>query len=242
MPNPDFLILGAMKAGTGSLWTYLCNHPQLYPAHLDQAGWLKESGYFGVRHSILEPDDYEFLYRNKKNGQLSFEASTEYLTFPGTPERVRDANPDCKFIILLRSPVDRAWSHYWHEVIYTEEEKLPFEQAIQRPLITEFDHFHYAYLSIGRYMDHISRWMEFFDADHFLFLNFDYLKENPDGLFRTVLNWLGVKDGKLAKYELMNKGTYTKKMRKETRKKLTEYFDPWNKLLSDITKMEFAWA
>ena len=247
MGLPDFLIVGAMKAGTGSLWTYLCNHPDIHPATLrmeqnGKKGWLKETSYFGYNVHEFTEDDYRYLFKYKKKGQLTFEASTEYFTYPGTPERIFEANPRCKIIILARNPIDRAWSHYWHEVIYTKEEDLPFEQAIQRPLKTGFDHFHYNYLDTGYYIKHIERWAKLFPKKQVTIFDFHKFVERPEDIFRTILQWLGVKDGTIGEYKVINKGVYTEKMSDSTREVLIEHYRPYNKELYKLIGTGLGWA
>ena len=106
---PDFVIIGAQKAGTTSLWRYLVEHPQIvgptekeihfFDARFDRgARWYRAR--FPLRASL------------RRGARLTFEASPYYLAHPFVPARVRAMLPDAKLVVLLRDPVERAWSHY----------------------------------------------------------------------------------------------------------------------------------
>ena len=123
-PLPDFLILGAQKAGTTALYSYLRKHPSIIGP-----SW-KEVSYFD-RHYARGPAWYRGNFPNKlrTRGALVGEASPSYLFHPLGPRRVRELVPEARLVALLRDPVDRALSHYNHERALGRE-PLSFEDAL----------------------------------------------------------------------------------------------------------------
>ena len=116
---PDFAIIGAQKAGTTSLYNFITKHPAIAPAS------IKEVEYFSMRYSLGEswyrsnfPMDLSRRRLAKKINQeiITGEASPYYLFHPTAPNRMKDLLPDAKLIVILRNPVDRAYSHYHHAI------------------------------------------------------------------------------------------------------------------------------
>ena len=123
-PLPDFLIVGAQKAGTTALYDYLYRHPAISGPPLEGGQLLRPA---------LEPRR-ALVPRATSRGMRAppvGEASPSYLFHPLAPERVRSLVPRARLIALLRNPVDRAFSHYQHEVALGRE-PLAFEQALGR--------------------------------------------------------------------------------------------------------------
>ena len=130
---PDFVIIGAMKSGTTSLYNFVIKHPTIAPA------FAKELHYFSIWYKFGElwyrsnfPTNLSRHYFYKKTNQklLSGEASPTYLFYPTVPSRMKEILPDVKLIVILRNPVDRAYSHY-HHMLRRNNESLSFEKAIE---------------------------------------------------------------------------------------------------------------
>ena len=112
---PDFLIVGAQKAGTTSMWTYLGSHPEIVPSR------LKEPRYFDWNYARGQ-DWYQARFPTQRvlrrfasperDHALTGEASTEYLLHRAAPVRAAELVPEAKIIVMVRDPVDRAFSHY----------------------------------------------------------------------------------------------------------------------------------
>src|SRR5690606_33886153 len=124
---PDFIIVGAQKAGTTSLFHYLSEHPQII------SPYKKEVHYFdgGLNPEIDTFKKGEKWYRSnfprkpKSKSIKTFEASPLYLFNPLAPQRIKDLLPNVKLIILLRDPVERAISQYHHENKKTKWDNMP---------------------------------------------------------------------------------------------------------------------
>src|SRR5215208_8528317 len=119
-PLPDFLILGAQKAGTTALYAYLRWHPQITGPS------FKEVSFFD-RHYARGERWYR-AHLPMRRSSIVGEASPSYLFHPLAPERVAQMLPNARLVALLRNPVDRAFSHYQHEVALGRE-PLSFEAA-----------------------------------------------------------------------------------------------------------------
>ena len=130
---PDFIIIGAQKSGTTSLYDFLIKHPAIAPAA------KKELHYFSVQYARGElwyrsnfPTNLSRSAFYKKTTQrlLSGEASPLYLFYPMVPDRMKEILPDVKLIVILRNPVDRAYSHYHHS-LRKNMEPMSFERAVR---------------------------------------------------------------------------------------------------------------
>ena len=130
---PDFVIIGAQKSGTTSLYDFVVRHPDIAPAA------KKEMHYFSRRYGLGElwyrsnfPTNLSRrnFYKKTNQRRLSGEASPTYIFYPAVPSRMKKILPDVKLIVLLRNPVDRAYSQY-HHTMRANKETLPFEKAIE---------------------------------------------------------------------------------------------------------------
>src|SRR5262245_44057756 len=125
---PNFFIVGAPKAGTTSLYEYLRRHPQVYMSP------VKEPNYFSYADTVAQNlyhkekgieqwDEYVKLFEASNGAHAIGEASVSYLFYPEVPRRLNEKFPDARIIIVLRNPVDRAYSHYYmeHKLGYVRE-------------------------------------------------------------------------------------------------------------------------
>lgn len=250
---PQFLLIGAPKCGTTSLFGYLVRHPAI------RAPLKKEVLYF-EKHYRLGEKWYRAHFPSsfRPNGSPSWitgEASPIYLQHPSVPERVKDLIPEARFIVLLRDPVDRAWSHYRHN-LRTNREVLPFEEALEgepernregarqlevSPQSFPAACFQRAYLNTGHYATHLGRWFKCFPSDRFLILSSEELFASPDSIYGEVLDFLGVSKWSLAAYPAENAARNRKSMNEKTRERLVEYFRPHNHELFALLNREFPW-
>ncbi|GGA21388.1 sulfotransferase domain-containing protein [Okeania sp. KiyG1] len=203
MTLPNFIIIGAQKCGTTSLYRYLTKHPQILPAT------KKEVHFFDLNFDKGMNWYYShFPQKEIPNQTITGEASPYYIFHPHAPQRISQSLPDIKLILLLRNPVDRAVSHYYHNRQFGKSrEPLSFEQAIQQEpsrIEPEIDkimadenykslpHRYYSYLSRGIYIEQLLRWLKFFPRKNLLILKSEELWENPRQKMKQVWNFLGV--------------------------------------------------
>jgi hypothetical protein len=238
-PLPGFLILGAQKAGTTALFAYLREHPAVTgPA------W-KEVSFFD-RHYARGLRWYRGNFPVRRAAVVG-EASPSYLFHPLAPARVRAAIPDARLIALLRNPVDRAHSHYQHEVALGRE-TLSFEDALDAEavrlageverLVSDpgyFSHawWNYTYASRGLYAEQLERWLAHFAREQLLVLFTDELAADPAETYGRVLDFLRVAPHELASYPRIFEREY-EPMRPATRERLEVDFAAPNRRLAEL--------
>lgn len=101
----DFVLVGAMRSGTTTLFRAIASHPAVH-APVKEPGWFRSSHDHGELASIL----------NASDGRLVGEATPDYMTDPDVVEAIHETAPDAKIIMLFRDPADRFWSHAWHQI------------------------------------------------------------------------------------------------------------------------------
>lgn len=181
---PDFLVLGAAKAGTTSLARWLDAHPQVHvPPQKEihffdrDANWTRGTGW------------YAELFRDAPPGSRTGEASPSYLFVPAAAERIATVLPRGRFISVLRHPVDRAYSHYWHAREWGGEPRS-FEEVVDALL--NGDTGTRPYLARGYYVEQLERYEALVGADAMLVLRFEELTTDPSGTFARVCRFLDV--------------------------------------------------
>lgn len=180
-PTPDFLIVGAMKAGTTTLYRDLCLHPEIYmPAEKEPETLVRLGG-----DLARIADDYRSLFRFAPPNAVKGEASTAYTKRPmheGVAQRaLQICGPDLRIVYLRRDPVKRIVSHYKHAVGLGETD-LPFEEAVEQDPL---------YVDISRYDWQIEPWLEAFGETAVLQLQFeDYIRDRRS-VARKVCAHLG---------------------------------------------------
>ena len=174
-------IVGAPKAGTTSLYHYMDNHPEVKMSSKKEPDYFSDRELFnqglyygGNRIDTLEK--YKKLFLNMKEEKIMCEASVSYLYYPNVANRIKDYNPDAKIVIMLRNPVDRAYSHYTM-IVKHGQEKLSFKDAIKNEKEKFFPiyqkmlqdsnyyndlYFRHGYLHRGIYVDKIKYWFKIF--------------------------------------------------------------------------------
>lgn len=197
--RPDFLIIGAQKSGTTTLFSALTHHP------LIAEPFRKEIGYFDRKFEYRSQSWY-FANFNTRPEQLTGEATPDYLFFPQAPQRVREMVPDARLIVILRDPVKRAISHYYHELrlgretldlrsaLEREEARLATgynapDDPASRMTLAQRQHY-FSYRARGYYGEQIARWLGSFPAERFLFLSFDDLKADTASVAARTLDFL----------------------------------------------------
>jgi Sulfotransferase domain len=249
---PDFVIIGAKKCGTTSLYHLLTQHPHVEPAAskgLHYFDLLFDEGNEWYRRCFSPP--------RWKDGRRSItgEATSEYLFHPPVPERMAEVVPQARLIALLRNPVDRAYSDYQQRVRKGGEPRT-FEEAIEAEKTWSlgeegkasehevhaslYDARHW-YLSKGTYADQLPRWSKFFGDEQMLVLKSeDFFERTPETL-KLVLDFLDLPDWEPDSWEIRGQGTYKQKMDPATRQRLEEYFEPHNQRLYEYLGVNFGW-
>jgi hypothetical protein len=249
---PDFIIIGAQRCGTTSLYNYLAEHPQVLPAT------IKETHFFdnNFRRGLNWYRAF-FPLARQMNGDrhlVTGESTPYYLFYPHAPVRVYDTLPDVKLVVMLRNPVDRAFSHYYHEKRMGAE-PLSFEEALdreERELASEtarivadehyrsFFHQHHTYLSRGIYVDQLQHWTQVFAREQILAIRSEDFYQDPAVTLRQVTDFLGLPPWNLNEYPLYN-ATRHGPMESHIRERLAAYFRPHNHRLYDFLGANWKW-
>ena len=257
-PGPDFIIAGAQKCGTTSLYRWLAAHPRVAEASKKEVHFFDLNYHKGRRwYQRHFPSALERLAaRRRGNGRLlAGEASPYYLFHPHALRRIRQAMPEVKLIVLLRNPIDRAYSHYWHNVRHGRE-PLSFEEAIEREperLRSEtekmrkderyrsFAHQHYSYLARGVYAEQLLAMWSHFPRAQALVLKSETFYAEPGRTLREVLGFLRLLPPREPqRLRVENAGRYPA-MGGSLRRRLAAHFQAPNQRLHDCLGGEFQW-
>lgn len=253
---PDFVIIGAQRCGTTSLFNYLTQHSDVAPS------CPKEVHYFTLYY-----DRGESWYRShfplarqkdaaRRSGRsfAAGEATPYCLMHPHAPRRAADTIPEARLIVLLRNPVDRAYSHYHYEVEMGAE-TLSFEAALEaeearisgeyRKLLEDehyrsFNYQHYTYLTRGRYAEQLERWFACYRREQILVLKSEDLHRDPRGTLDTVTAFLELPAGDFSGFERHNRLRY-RPMDPALRERLGDVFRDANRRLYDLLNADFGW-
>jgi sulfotransferase family protein len=246
---PDFLIIGAQKAGTTSLASYLAAHPSvLAPAfkevHYFDSNYTRGTEWYRSHFPIGARRRLGTRFHGRR--LRAFDATPYYLMHPQVPLRASRLIPAARIIVLLRDPVDRAYSHYHHEVRLGFE-TLTFEQAIEAepariagelqkldadPSYAGFNYQHFTYLERGIYSVQIRRWLNYYRPDQILILSSEQFFQSPAAEYRKVLKFLDLPPWELPSYPAEHVGKYPP-MSATVRSRLREYYAPRNRALRD---------
>jgi hypothetical protein len=249
---PSALIIGTQKGGTTFLFDYLVQHPDVLPP------LNKEIHYFDLNYARgVTWYRARFPYSYQLRGHaMTLDASPYYLAHPLVPQRVTDLLPGAKLIVLLRNPVDRAFSHYQHEV-RGGRESLSFPQAIEREAerlageeerlrqesaYYSYNHHRYSYMLRGVYIEQLRRWALHFPRSQLLVLQSERLFRDPAAATVAVQGFLGLRPQRFERYEPSYQGNYERGMSADLRTRLASYFEPYNRELYQWLGEEFDWT
>ena len=242
--GPDFIIAGASKSGTSSIYHYLSRHPQVLVSHKKELDFYWQhfargiDWYLAHFPSITDRPDF-----------LTGEATPNYLRFPQVAQRIKDTFPQTKIILLLRNPVDRAISWHYHK-LNTGLTKLDLKTAIIKEIdrlatvseaeITNTGFYNPDNIMSSLYIYKIRPWIETLGREQFLILKSEDFYLNPLENMVQVFQFLNLPNCPLNNYPKVNAGAYDK-VDSEIRKTLAEYFAPYNQQLESYLGMEFDW-
>jgi hypothetical protein len=249
---PNFIVIGAQKAGTTSLHAYLSEHPQVLPSatkeiHYFDLNYSKGEGWYRRRFLSLAE-----TARSKR--AISGEASPYYLFHPLVPSRIAETVPSAKLIALLRDPVARAYSHYQHN-LRKGREQSSFADAIAREMdagasnekeilasdaVRNSPHQDFSYLARGRYAEQLERFFARFPREQILILRSEDLFEDPAAALCEVARFLELKELPRRALPVRNAGNYRRSEIPEEGF-LRDYFAPHNQRLYALLGRNLEW-
>lgn len=255
---PDFLIIGAAKAGTTSLYKWLGDHPSVVPAGRKEINFFSYFWYRGSdwyrSHFPLERDLREHAGM-RPGRQLTGEASPSYLLHYRAPERARKLVPDVKLIVQLRDPVDRAYSQFQMRRRDGEEPLESFAAAVEAEparLAAESERMladpryssdrvaTWSYLMRSRYAEQLERWLAQFPRHQIHVLSLEEMEADPRRVVSEVHEFLGLPERPLEQLPVLFTSEY-EPLPAETRALLEEYFRPHNARLYELLGRDFGW-
>lgn len=190
--KPNLFLIGAMKSGTTTLHELLAQHPEVSmsepkePCYFVPPDQLKNLWPEMWRMGFCKNESaYLALFKNKPQALFFGESSTDYSKRPrvdGVAKRIAAFNPDARFVYIMRDPIERTISHYWHMVENRGELRAPREAIRNDPHYTDVSH--YAY-QLQPYIEHFGR-------ERVYALTFEELKHDPQAAVHAVFKWLGI--------------------------------------------------
>lgn len=251
---PGLIIIGASKSGTSTLFYLLAQHPNLFPSIRKEVHYFDrnyEKGEMWYRSNFAP----QFMVERSGVEGIAFEGSPYYMFHPPTPKRMRMLLPDAKIIMMLRNPVDRAYSHYQH-TRRNNREPLPFPEAVkaeaerlapeieklrQDEYYQSMSHVNHSYLARSVYIDQIRYWHGFYPRENTLILGSEACFSDPEATYKQVLRFLNLPEVPYKPTKPYNLGGYQSKIDPATYQELRDYFEPYNRELYAYLNQDFGW-
>jgi hypothetical protein len=254
---PGFLVIGAQRCGTTSLFSHLSRHPAIGRPFRKEVRFFDRELY--VRGERLYRSFFPSPERMKRRGELmTGEASPAYLFHPLSAERAAAMLPDARFIVLLRDPVVRAWSHHalhmsrgreplsFEDAIAAESERLAGEEEriLADPTYAPTRYLRYSYLARGSYAPQLDRWFARVGRDRIYIVVSEEYFADPESRHREVEQFLGLPhwdgDGEPADRHAIGGGAA--EMAPDTRAGLRAHFAPHIRETEELLGRELPWG
>ena len=254
--SPDFVVVGAQRAGTTTLYRLLSEHPGV----VRPAGW-KGIGYFDLHYDkgLRWYRGHFPLRRRVRSGEgppkLAFESSGYYLFHPLAAERIARDLPDVKVVVSVRDPVQRSYSAYRHEHARGFEDET-FERALELeperlageadrfaadPLHESFAHRHQAYLGRSQYSEQVQRYVDALGADRVHVFDADRFFAEPDEEFGALQRWLGLAVQPVPVLEQHN-ARPGQPLDEDLKARLRAHFAPYDEALEKLMGRRPSWV
>jgi Sulfotransferase domain len=252
---PNFIIIGVQRGGTTSLHSYIARHPGVEAlkkeVHFFDLNFSKGIGWYKAKF----PYTFKHYFNRTHNQPLiTGEASPYYIFHPLAPQRIAQTLPEVKLIVLLRNPIDRAYSHYqmnirnglealsFEEATAKEEDRLrgEREKIVAAEAYQSFNHRKYSYLSRGIYVDQLKIWLNLFPREQFLILKSEDFYANSSATLEQVFSFLSLPNREVKTSKKYNVASYPD-INADTRKHLIEFFEPHNQRVYKYLGTNFGW-
>lgn len=250
---PDFIIMGTQKGGTTFLFHHLCQHPGVLEPQ------DKELHFFNQRaHENI--DNYKHHFPSKirtffNPRLISGEATPDYMIYPQVPELIHKHMPNAKLILLLKNPIDRAFSHYKHNLSmrrewYSFEDALEYEEirtnldyidiyTTRKDAIKNYCNF--SYKRKGVYVEQVQWIYKYFKRDQVLIVQSERLFSEPNRIIPDIMKFLGLRPIAYTSYPAKGVSKIDMPLSSSTREKLSHYFKDYNESLFSLTGKSFDW-
>jgi len=256
---PSFILVGAQRAGTTSLFRALVSHPLIYSANFH-----KGVNYFDVNYAR----DFAWYQghfpttaglrkhtRHLAGEPITFEASGYYMFHPCAAQRLAHHLPEVRILAMLRDPVERAYSAHKHELargfetesferaLELEDERLAGQEdrMLADPGYQSFSHRHHAYVRRGQYAEQLLRLRQSFPADRVHVIESESFFERPESTYGRVLDFLGLPAVLPDRFDRWN-ARPSSPMAEATRARLRQHFRSHDLSLAAMLGRDPAWA
>lgn len=253
--EPDFLLIGAQKGGTSSVFLNMMQHPNIIPPLHKEIFFFNEfydkgMGWYRNRFAPVSVKRKQEATLGQKC--ITGEATITYLCDEIVPGRVKKHYPDMRLMVVLRNPVLRAHSHFKH-AIRIKNENRDFLTAVQTELarldkgILEHDDPNVPYLENtqyivrGRYAPQLENWFKHFPREQLLVLRSEDFFEQPGEVFKQINDHMGIQQWQPETFEAINIAPNKAPFGEEERLLLADYFRPYNKQLNELMGRDFGW-
>ncbi len=251
---PDFLIIGAMKSGTSSLFHYLTQHPELVPAFEKEIHYFdQDEASFGGRTGALAWYRSHFPIKAMiPSRSLVYEATPKYLCHETAARRIAAVVPNARLVLTLRNPSDRAISHYFHTRCNPPDPES-LHAAMCEDLarcaslgVTGGDASgtpdYTSCVGRGVYRPQIERYLERFDRQDLHVIDSERFFEDPGPVLSSLFEFLGVRaDVPIRDLAARNVSKRDKRVWPRTRALLDDYFRPHNERLFELLGERYDW-
>lgn len=200
---PNFFIVGVAKGGTTSLYTYLKQHPQIYMSPMKEPHYFSQVGARYGKQNFVDvvsnEAEYLTLFRGAGGHPAVGEASTSYLGFEDTAEKIYERLPEARIIILLRDPIDRAYSHYLMDVRQRGQKLSFYDAVVKEQQEPEFGWGKDWHRYTEFYYPKVNRYLDVFGPGRVLILLTESLRRNPSETVTETVRFLGLNAGPVAR-------------------------------------------
>jgi hypothetical protein len=210
----NFIICGTQKGGTSALDAYLREHPALCMAEKKEVHFFDSENLF--REKTPDYARYHSFFTPRATHTLLGEATPIYMYWHDAPRRIWEYNPEMKLIVVLRNPIDRAYSH-WNMERSRNADTLSFWDALQKEQVRcrealPYQHRVYSYIDRGFYGEQLRRLSLYFAKDRVLILKNEHLRNQPHEALRDVCDFLEVDPFESIKTKNVHSRPYESKM------------------------------
>jgi len=222
----NFVICGTQKGGTTALDEYLREHSEICMAEKKEVHFFNDDKYFINGENSYSK--YQSHFAPKKKHKLLGEASPVYMYWEKAAKRIYEYNPSMKLIVLLRNPIERAYSH-WNMMRLNGDEKLPFSDVIMQEKdrcgeAWSLQRRLYSYTDRGFYLKQLRRLWEHFPRENVLIIKSDMLKHEPEVVLQDISDFLCIGAFKKTRDKNVHSLPYNNPMGKKERNRLKAIF------------------
>lgn len=256
---PDFVLVGAQRSGTTSLHRALAQHPSvvtpLFHKGVHYFDMAYDRGFRWYRGHFPVTSVARVRVGREVGRPHTFESSGYYMHHPLAPSRIAADLPDVKLLVVLRDPVERAYSAHRHEFLRGFETEESFERALELeperlageverlladPTYRSFSHRHHSYLDRSQYVTQVRTLFELFGRDRVHVLDSEAFFAQPQEEFDRVLDFLGLLPWQPPSFDQHNARSRAP-MAEATRARLQAHFEPFDAELSELLGRPLAW-